>query len=47
MSHRRFMSRESLKLIWMRAQDNVIKSCFIARSVKNVISFMRLRINAR
>ena len=42
MSHRRFMSRESLKLIWMHAEGDVMKSCFIVRSVKSAISFIRL-----
>ena len=31
MSHRSFMSRESLKLIWMHAQDDVTKSCFYCK----------------
>ena len=30
-NHRRFVSREFLKLIWMRAEDDVMKSCFYCK----------------
>ena len=36
MPHRRIMSKESLKLIWLHAEDDVMKRA------KNVISFVRL-----
>ena len=31
MPNRRFMLREFLKLIWMNAEDDVMKSCFYCR----------------
>ena len=41
------MLRESVKLVWMHAEDDVMKNCFIVRTVKSVINFMRLWLNAR
>ena len=46
-NHRRFISRESLKLIWMRAEDDVMKIVSTVIGVKNVISFIRLCLNVR
>ena len=39
---RRFMSRESLKLIWMHAEDDVTKSCFYCRKCEKCIKFYEI-----
>ena len=42
MSHQRFMSRESLKLIWMQAEDDVVKSCFYCKKCEECDKFYKI-----
>ena len=42
MSLRRFMSRESLKLIWMHAEDDVMKSCFYCKKCEKRDKFYKI-----
>ena len=43
MSNRRFMSIESLKLIWMHAEDDVMKSCFCCKKCEKRKKFYKIR----
>ena len=43
MSHRRIMSRESLKLIWMRAEEDVMKSCFYCKKCEKCDKFFKIK----
>ena len=42
MSYRRFMSRESLKLIWIQAEDDVMKSCFYCKKCEKCGKFYKI-----
>lgn len=41
-NHRRFISRESLKLIWMRAEDDVMKICFYCNKCEKCNKFYKI-----
>ena len=42
MPHRRIMSRESLKLISIRAEDDVVKSCFYCKKCEKFNKFYNI-----
>ena len=39
MPHKRIMSRESLKLVWIHAEDDVMKSCFYCKKCEKCNKF--------
>ena len=41
-SHRRFMLRESLKLIWIKAENDVMKSCFYCKKCETCDKFYKI-----
>ena len=41
-SHRRFMLRESLKLIWIKAENDVMKSCFYCKKCEMCDKFYKI-----
>ena len=43
MPNRRFMSRESLKLIWIHAEDDLMKSCFYCKKCKKCNKIYEIR----
>ena len=47
MSKQHVTSRESLKLIWIRAEENVMKSCFYCRKCANCSKFYEIMIECK
>ena len=43
MPNRRYMSRESLKLIWTHAEDDVRKNCYYCRKCEKCKKFCDIR----
>ena len=42
-NHQRFVPREFLKLIWMHAEDDVMKSCFYCKMCQKCNKFHEIR----